>query len=64
MQNLALGTGEPHEVLLGPLLSLSSSLRMTSSLGHAAHTTQLGVIRIFGEGTLNLTVSVNNEDIK
>jgi len=64
VQDHALGFAEPHEIHLGPLLSLCGSLWMSSCLEHVDPTPQLGVISQLAEGALDSFVNVTDEDIE
>jgi len=57
VQGLAFGFVEPHEVHMGPLLSLPRSLWM------ASHPSQLGDICELAEGAIDPTVNDINEDV-
>ena len=62
--DFALDSVEPHEVLLGYCSSISGCVWMASHLSGVLTATQNGVICKLVEGAHNLTVDVNDEDIK
>ena len=63
VQDLALVFVEPHEFLLGPLLSRFPWMASCPS-GASTAPPQLGIISKLAEGALNPTVNVTDEDIE